>query len=79
MTSATRLRTLTLVMIAALPASARADEPPPRAFIDGSGPGWKELGEAELKTHERAIALYRDGYLEEEASHQSRSAQRASA
>ncbi|HEX8199941.1 MAG TPA: DUF1080 domain-containing protein [Isosphaeraceae bacterium] len=32
------------------PAPGRADEPsgPPRAFIDGTGPGWKALGEADF-------------------------------
>ena len=29
----------------------------------------EELGKAEVATHERAISLYRDGYLEEEARH----------
>jgi hypothetical protein len=33
-----------------------------------------ELGENELKVHERAMSLYRDGYLEEEAKHAKRSA-----
>jgi non-heme Fe2+,alpha-ketoglutarate-dependent halogenase len=38
-----------------------------------------ELGENELKVHERAMSLYRDGYLEEEAKHAKRSAQLAPA
>jgi non-heme Fe2+,alpha-ketoglutarate-dependent halogenase len=29
----------------------------------------EELGKAEVAAHERAISLYRDGYLEEEAKH----------
>jgi hypothetical protein len=33
-----------------------------------------ELGEGELKVHERAMSLYRDAYLEEEARHAKRSA-----
>jgi len=33
-----------------------------------------ELGENELEMHERAMSLYRDGYLEEEAKHAKRSA-----
>jgi hypothetical protein len=28
-----------------------------------------ELGEKEVATHERAMSLYRDAYLEEEARH----------
>jgi hypothetical protein len=37
-------------LLAPLAVPGRADEPapPPRAFIDGSGPGWKELGEADF-------------------------------
>jgi hypothetical protein len=33
-------------------AAIGADEPsgPPKAFVDGSGPGWKELGEADFVT-----------------------------
>jgi non-heme Fe2+,alpha-ketoglutarate-dependent halogenase len=31
-----------------------------------------ELGESELRVHERAMSLYRDGYLEEEAKHAKR-------
>jgi hypothetical protein len=38
-----------------------------------------ELGENEVRMHERAVGLYRDGYLEEEAKHAKRSAQLASA
>ena len=38
-----------------------------------------ELGENELKVHERAMSLYRDGYLEEEAKHAKRSAHLAPA
>jgi non-haem Fe2+, alpha-ketoglutarate-dependent halogenase len=38
-----------------------------------------ELGENEVGTHERAIGLYRDGYLEEEAKHATRSAHLAPA
>jgi non-haem Fe2+, alpha-ketoglutarate-dependent halogenase len=38
-----------------------------------------ELGENELKVHERAMNLYRDGYLEEEAKHAKRSAHLAPA
>jgi non-heme Fe2+,alpha-ketoglutarate-dependent halogenase len=38
-----------------------------------------ELGEKEVKAHERAVSLYRDGYLEEEAKHAKRSAQLAPA
>ena len=38
-----------------------------------------ELGENEVKAHERAVSLYRDGYLEEEAKHAKRSAQLAPA
>jgi hypothetical protein len=38
-----------------------------------------ELGENELKVHERAISLYRDAYLEEEARHAKRSADLAPA
>jgi ectoine hydroxylase-related dioxygenase (phytanoyl-CoA dioxygenase family) len=34
----------------------------------------KELGESELKVHERAMSLYRDAYLEEEAKHAKRAA-----
>jgi non-haem Fe2+, alpha-ketoglutarate-dependent halogenase len=34
----------------------------------------EELGEKEVATHERAMSLYRDAYLEEEAKHASRSA-----
>jgi len=40
-----------LTLLASLFASAlQADEPasPPRAFIDGTGPGWRELGEADF-------------------------------
>jgi hypothetical protein len=56
MNSATPARLATLAAVAlALVLSAGAagagDEPPaPRAFIDGTGPGWKELGEADLVT-----------------------------
>lgn len=39
----------------------------------------KELGENEVKMHERAMGLYRDGYLEEEAKHTGGSAQLAPA
>ena len=39
----------------------------------------EELGENELKVHERAMSLYRDGYLEEEAKHAKRSAHLAPA
>jgi non-heme Fe2+,alpha-ketoglutarate-dependent halogenase len=41
--------------------------------------GWPkdELGENEVAMHERAISLYRDAYLEEEAKHAKRSAQLA--
>lgn len=38
-----------------------------------------ELGDGELKVHERAMSLYRDGYLEEEARHAKRSAHLAPA
>lgn len=38
-----------------------------------------ELGENEVKAHERAVSLYRDGYLEEEAKHAKRPAQLAPA
>jgi non-heme Fe2+,alpha-ketoglutarate-dependent halogenase len=38
-----------------------------------------ELGENELKVHERAMSLYRDGYLEEEAKHAKHSAHLAPA
>ena len=38
-----------------------------------------ELGENELGVHERAMSLYRDGYLEEEAKHAKRSAHLAPA
>jgi ectoine hydroxylase-related dioxygenase (phytanoyl-CoA dioxygenase family) len=38
-----------------------------------------ELGENEVKAHERAVGLYRDGHLEEEAKHAKRSAQLAPA
>lgn len=38
-----------------------------------------ELGVRELKVHERAMTLYRDGYLEEEAKHAKRSAHLAPA
>lgn len=38
-----------------------------------------ELGENELKVHERAMSLYRDAYLEEEAAHAKRSARLAPA
>lgn len=38
-----------------------------------------ELGENEVKAHERAVSLYRDGYLEEEAKHAKRPAQLARA
>ena len=34
-----------------------------------------ELGENEVRAHERAVSLYRDAYLEEEAKHAKRSAQ----
>jgi non-heme Fe2+,alpha-ketoglutarate-dependent halogenase len=39
----------------------------------------EELGEKEVAMHERAVGLYRDGYLEEEARHAKRSAQLAPA
>lgn len=39
----------------------------------------EELGEKEVAVHERAVGLYRDGYLEEEAKHAKRSAQLAPA
>ena len=29
-------------------ARSRADEPPVKAFVDGTGPGWRELGEADF-------------------------------
>ena len=38
-----------------------------------------ELGESELKVHERAVSLYRNGYLEAEAKHAERSARSVSA
>jgi non-heme Fe2+,alpha-ketoglutarate-dependent halogenase len=38
-----------------------------------------ELGENEVRMHERAMSLYRDAYLEEEARHTKRSAQLAPA
>ena len=38
-----------------------------------------ELGENEVRAHERAVSLYRDGYLEEEAKHAKRSTQLAPA
>ena len=37
----------------------------------------EELGENEVRMHERTVGLYRDGYLEEEAKHAKRSAQLA--
>lgn len=39
----------------------------------------EELGENEVKMHERAVGLYREGYLEEEAKHAKRSAEIAPA
>jgi non-haem Fe2+, alpha-ketoglutarate-dependent halogenase len=39
----------------------------------------QELGESELKAHERAMSLYRDAYLEEEAKHAKREAHLAPA
>ncbi len=39
----------------------------------------EELGESEVRMHERAVGLYRDGYLEEEAKHAKRSVQMAPA
>lgn len=39
----------------------------------------EELGEKEVAMHDRAVGLYRDGYLEEEAKHAKRSAQLAPA
>ncbi|MGQ0583810.1 MAG: phytanoyl-CoA dioxygenase family protein [Reyranella sp.] len=39
----------------------------------------EELGDSEVRMHERAVSLYRDGYLEEEAKHAKRPAQLAPA
>jgi hypothetical protein len=47
----TRLRfVVSFVLLLALRGTAPADEQPglPRAFIDGTGPGWRELGKADF-------------------------------
>src|SRR4051812_13854907 len=37
-----------LVLIFVSLSRATADDPLPKAFIDGNGPGWRELGEADF-------------------------------
>ena len=45
-----RLLALSLCSLIAFTAATRAEEPPlPRAFLDGTGPGWKDLTEADFE------------------------------
>ena len=48
--ASSRLTTLAIGLLLAIAPSGLADEPAelPKAFVDGRGPGWKELGEADF-------------------------------